>query len=141
MWDDKGGQELIHASDVVQSLKAKPKGLCSRFAVTLAAQEAAKFGRQADGLTQGGRFVGKNRFSCPIGEKTFPFMVFKENSAGHVRRFPAELCQMVDAPSHHHINSQTGLYALGCSQLSLFNLAAALEGSMINLDSPTTPSS
>ena len=138
MWDDKGGQELIHASDVVQSLKAKPKGLCSRFAVTLAAQEAAKFGRQADGLTQGGRLVGENRFSCPIGEKTFPFMFFKENSAGYIRRFPAELCQMVDAPSHYHINGQTGLYALGCPQLSLFNLAAALEGFMINLDCPPT---
>ena len=112
MWDDKGGHELIHAGDVVQSLKAKPKGLCARFAVTLATLKAAEFGRQAHGLTQSGRLVGKNRFSCPIGEKTFPFMIFKENGAGHVRSFPAELCQMVDTPSHYHIHGQTGLYAL-----------------------------
>jgi len=51
MWDDKGGHELIHASDIVQSLKAKPKGLCPGFTIALAAQEAAKFGRQAHGLT------------------------------------------------------------------------------------------
>jgi len=49
MWDDKGSHELIHACDVVESLKAKPKGLCSRFAVTLATQKATEFGRQAHG--------------------------------------------------------------------------------------------
>ena len=65
-------------------------------------------------------------------------MFFKENSARHIRRLPAELRQMVDAPCHYHIHRQTGLYALGCSQLSLFNLAAALERFMINLDCPPT---
>ena len=94
--DDKGGHELIHAGDVVQSLKAKTKGPLCQVRRHTCDPKAAEFGRQAHGLTQSGGFVGKNRFSCPIGEKTFPFMIFKENGAGHVRSFPAELCKMVD---------------------------------------------
>ena len=62
MWDDKGGHELIHAGDVVQSLKAKPEGLCSRFAVTVAALKAAEFGRQGHRLTQGGGSSEKTGF-------------------------------------------------------------------------------
>ena len=138
MWDDEGSHELIDAGDVVEPLKAEPKGLGSGLAVTFAAKESAEFGCQSHGFMQGWRITGHDRFSCPIGEKTFPFVVFKENSAGHVRRFSAKLCQMMDAPSHYHVHCQARLYAIGGAQLSLFNLQTALESSMINLDSPTT---
>ena len=66
----------------------------------------------------------------------FPLEFFKEDRAGNVRDFAPELGQVEDAPSHDQVDGQTGFNAIGCPQLPFFNLASALEGSMIDLNAP-----
>ena len=140
MWDDKGGPRTDTRQRCRPVAEGQAKGPLFQVRRHTCGPGSRQVWQSGGRLDAGWVARRKNRFSCPIGEKTFPFMFFKENRARSIGRFHAELCQMVDAPSHYHINGQTGLYALGCPQLSLFNLAAALEGFMINLDCPSTGS-
>ena len=43
---------------------------------------------------------------------------------------------MEDAPGDDHVHSQTGFNAVGAGQLALFDLAAALESAMVDLNAP-----
>src|SRR5207245_8774338 len=76
----------------------------------------------------------------PFEDKTdqrLPFIVFTKDCAWNVGDFAAEFRHVVDAPSHNHIDGKTSFNGVGIAKLSLFDLATALQGLVINLNAPS----
>ena len=65
-----------------------------------------------------------------------PLGFLKEDAAGYIRHFTAQLGQMQNPPGNHHIYGQTGFDAIGMPELPLFDLAAAFQGAVVDLDAP-----
>src|SRR5690242_8962129 len=75
--------------------------------------------------------TGEERLQC------FPFMFFEKDRTGYIWSFAAEFDEMIDAPGDNHIDRQAGFDRGGVAELSLFDLAAALESLVIDLNTPT----
>src|SRR5262245_29317435 len=106
------------------------------FPITLAPEKATQGGNHACRLPQCRRLLRGNRFLGNVSTESFPFGFFEENRTGYVRSFTAKLYKMEDAPGDDHIQSQAGFNAVDAGQLTFFNLAAALERAMVDLNSP-----
>ena len=72
-----------------------------------------------------------------ICNKCFPFCIFKKDRTSYIRSLSTKFSQMIDPPRHYHINSKASLNPLCTAQLPLFYLASALEGSVIDFNTPT----
>ena len=137
MCDNKLIHESVHGGQVVEALEAEPHGLGAGLAVAFPAEEAAELCSHTNGLSERGRLF-RCRVMGPVGYQSLPFVFLKEYRARDVRGFSSELGEVIYAPRHHHVYSQTRFNAVGAAKLSLFDLASALEGTMVDLDPPTT---
>jgi len=79
--DDEGSHELIDAGDVVEPLKAEQRPWF-RARRHICGQGIRRVWLSVAWLHARLRITGHDRFSCPIGEKTFPFVVFKKTVQG-----------------------------------------------------------
>ena len=133
MWDE----ESVCHLNIVQTLLPKPDRLRSRVAVALAAEKAAETGDHAHIFMRcGGRPIDDGPLENKTGQR-LPVVLFTKDGARNVGNFTAEFGHVMDAPSYNHIDSETSFDGIGISELTFFDLAATLEGLVIDLDAPT----
>src|SRR5215207_1828713 len=137
MWRIIRRHKFPHRCKIVEMLQSQPNCFRARLAITLASKKTTESGYHSHCRAQGWRLGWRDGLLRDVSAKGLPFRFFKKYRAGHIRSFPAQLDQVEDAPSDDHVDSQTGLDAVGTAQLALFDLASTFEGAMIGLDSPS----
>ena len=132
-----GEEEGVRVGDEGQLVEAAPEDGGAGVAIAPAPEETAELGDHAHGLAQRGRRCGRGGRAVVVAGERLPFGLFEEDAAGDLRGLAPELGQMHDAPGHHQVEGEAGLEALGTGEAAVFDAAAAFQGAMKNLNTPS----
>src|SRR3990172_9144986 len=124
------------SGDVMKALQTTAKRCRAGLSVALATEEASEFSGQARDLTQAGWSRRQRLIGSLVGEQRLPLVLLKGNGTRRLWCFAGQLLDVLDAPRHHQINGQALLPNRAVTELTVFNAATALEGSVILLDAP-----
>ena len=117
-------------------MQTSPEGDWAWLAVTLTPHEAAQFCQPAHRLARARRGPWGCGVSVNATPQGFPFGPIQPGADGRLGFFPGRLAQRQHPPRHHLINCQGPLQAGGTLQLTLLDLAAALEYFVDDFDLP-----
>ena len=131
MEDGEGG------GDIGEPLEAAPEGGSTGMAVALAPEEAAELGYHAHRLAQCGWRRGRGGRAMVVAVQGLPLGLLEEYRAGDIGGLAPKLGQMHHPPGDHQIDGKTGLQAVGVAEAAVLDAAAAFEGAMKHLDTPS----
>src|SRR5919106_4331417 len=121
--------------DVVETLQATAES-CRAGIVVFAAEKASQFSGPPRHLVHAGWHRRQRLMGIFQNKQGLPLRFVKRDATRRLWTLTRKLLDVLDSPGHHQVNGEAVLPDGAIAELTAFNAANALDGSVILLDAP-----